>query len=1105
MPLLFTFSLSQQQTFELRCNQGSRRLDQTELSQLINLCESNYYSERIYDRPDELKTLGRKLYQWLDGKEGWLRSALDEADEQTIYLDLSQTSDAQSLNPETNRVGLALAHLPWELLHDGKKFLLATSVLPVRKVQQRKGESVGALNRPLRLLFMATSPDDITPILSYEQEETNILQATKEQPLALIVEESGSVSELGELVKAYEADYFDIFHLTGHGLIYEKEKYGYLSSRQIEENTPCFITEDDVGKAQLTTVSDLAKAFRNRFPRVIFLSGCHTGQVPRQGTVPSMAQALVKAGAGVVLGWARPVFDSTGIIAAQALYKALATGASIEDAVKAAQLEMIEQNCRDWHLLRIYRDSRPISELVTPLRAKGREKLKPLQTEADFLDAERRVKVASRLEFFGRRRSLQRCLKALKETSEQSGVFIHGMGGLGKSTLTARLCTRVRAQRDNYQQVVLIGPLDEAGLLGKLANKYEQVSGITAILNQLEMSLKGRLQNFFEAIQSTEIDRPLLLILDDFEQNIPPENVEDGSLRMSAEAFRVLDAICAALAETQAVSRLIVTCRYLCPLPENSLHLEALASMSASDIDKKGRLLPQEVRDNRHYRRIVRIADGNPRLLEWLAVVLQQTNLDTEELLTRLEQTQEEFREDIVATTLLKSLTEEEQKFLARLSTFRLSVPLEILSAVTPDVSFLSKAVSLSLVEEVIAAGTQKLEYRVTTILEPLLKDVLSQAEWQTSQQQAVQKVYQVWWEEVETSTDERGLEIVRLGLLAGEQEITASVGKRVASHWYDKSRFLEAGELSKEILAVFTDYRILRSIADAEEVLGNIQEALAHYEEALTLCPNDDIKEKAATLSNMAGVITQQGDIPRALELWQQSLQLKRGIGDVQGEAATLSNMAGVIAQQGDIPRALNLWQQSLQLERGIGDVQGEAATLASMAYYAGETGEKARQLQLNLQAAQGFGQVQAYIDLAIVLSNLGVSAESNNIVYLAQTVWLSLKIHTPLEDTIQRMVYLYQQVSQGDELQALLATTAQFFCQIHGEGHPQLEELQQLSSKMLIAAAGAQGIETQEAFDAWIIQQQLNNPEFFLPRLSQCLEVIVGDGWLFEREGLG
>ncbi|WP_373526140.1 hypothetical protein [Nostoc sp.] len=36
MPLNFTFALSQQQTFELRCDYGSRRLDKTELAALID-------------------------------------------------------------------------------------------------------------------------------------------------------------------------------------------------------------------------------------------------------------------------------------------------------------------------------------------------------------------------------------------------------------------------------------------------------------------------------------------------------------------------------------------------------------------------------------------------------------------------------------------------------------------------------------------------------------------------------------------------------------------------------------------------------------------------------------------------------------------------------------------------------------------------------------------------------------------------------------------------------------------------------------------------------------------------------------------------------------
>ncbi len=39
------------------------------------------------------------------------------------------------------------------------------------------------------------------------------------------------------------------------------------------------------------------------------------------------------------------------------------------------------------------------------------------------------------------------------------------MGGLGKSRLAARLCRRVQAQRQNMQRVVLIGVLNEFGLL----------------------------------------------------------------------------------------------------------------------------------------------------------------------------------------------------------------------------------------------------------------------------------------------------------------------------------------------------------------------------------------------------------------------------------------------------------------------------------------------------------------------------------------------------------------------------------------------------------------------------------------------------------------
>jgi hypothetical protein len=79
---------------------------------------------------------------------------------------------------------------------------------------------------------------------------------------------------------------------------------------------------------------------------------------------------------------------------------------------------------------------------------------------------------------------------------------------------------------------------------------------------------------------------------------------------------------------------------------------------------------------------------------------------------------------------------------------------------------------------------------------------------------------------------------------------------------------------------------------------------------------------------------------------------------------------------------------------------------------------------------------------------------------------------------------------VPEGDELEVVLGATAMFFCNYRGKGHPQLEELQESSWKMILGAAGRQGIETQEGFEAWFVQQRLNDPDYFLARLNQRLE---------------
>ncbi|MBZ8182626.1 CHAT domain-containing protein, partial [Oscillatoria salina] len=381
----------------------SRRLPLAQIAELIAVAEQDYYVRLAVD----YRITGKKLYNWLDGEDRWLHQFLQQFRREGVVLAISAAGK--------------LAHLPWEILHDEVSFLVEKfpAMIPVRWLTTASKQlSVVAepQNRALNLLFMATSPLNVQPVLDFEAEEGSILTATARQPLSLKVEESGCLSELGYLVADYEENYFDVLHLTGHATF--------------QDNEPRFITETETGEANYASAEDIATELQFRLPKLIFLSGCRSGQANQAGAIPSMAESLLNCGAKAVLGWGQKVLDSDATAAAEALYQALAAGKKLTEAVALTYQALLKNQARDWHLLRLYvADSLP-GNLVTPLRTRGRKPAPPQSITTEFLDGAGQVKVATRESFVGRRRQLQSCLRVLLEPTELVGVLIHGMGGL---------------------------------------------------------------------------------------------------------------------------------------------------------------------------------------------------------------------------------------------------------------------------------------------------------------------------------------------------------------------------------------------------------------------------------------------------------------------------------------------------------------------------------------------------------------------------------------------------------------------------------------------------------------------------------------------------
>ncbi|MBD1827939.1 tetratricopeptide repeat protein [Microcoleus vaginatus GB1-A2] len=84
--------------------------------------------------------------------------------------------------------------------------------------------------------------------------------------------------------------------------------------------------------------------------------------------------------------------------------------------------------------------------------------------------------------------------------------------------------------------------------------------------------------------------------------------------------------------------------------------------------------------------------------------------------------------------------------------------------------------------------------------------------------------------------------------------------------------------------------------------------------------------------MHQLAGIYADQGEVAKAIALYEQSLELEEKIGNVQGKAATLHQVAGIYADQGEIAKAIALYEQSLELEEKIGNVQGKAASFAML-----------------------------------------------------------------------------------------------------------------------------------------------------------------------------
>jgi tetratricopeptide (TPR) repeat protein len=924
-------------------------------------------TKRLWRMSKSQLRIGQKLFRFLDGENRCLRQALDRANRAGECLQLHLNTCEQTHD------------WPFELLAD-ETFLLPTGLHLVRIVSTRgKGKKVTPRNRPLKLLFMASSALDVKPVLDFEQEEEAIFHITEKLPIHMEIEDSGTLEGLRSQL---EQKYYDVVHLSGHTGISQNGR-------------PYFIMENETGDKHLVLPYKLwNEALIENSPRLLFLSGFRTARAldrPEGTDAVSFARLLVKNyNVPAVLEWGRPLGDEQGAHAGKMILHELSRGKTISEAVQRARFELITDfpsvDKPAWPSLRLFGNGMELNAIVNKNQ---RWQPKPQRIKHVYLKNSQ-VKVLAE-GFVGRRRQLQTGLRALKQDFDRVGVLLLGTGGLGKSCLAGKICERLI----DHTLIIIHGKLNTITLESALTDAFimTQDEKGQQILSQKEAMTKKLAKLCVTSFK----EKNYLFLLDDFEQNL--EGAEKGQPGLLVpEAVDLLSVLLSHLPFGDKSTQLLITSRYKFSLVrqgrdlvEERLQKVWLTGFRGAERRKKARALENIMNypDQSLTPRLLAAGHGNPRLMEWLDLMVgRMETAEVKLLLGAVKDKQEDFIHQHVIRQLLRQGGKEFERFLRRFSIYRLPVHLEGVEIVALNTrierwkSLLDTGMNLSMVEHDQGRNT----YHVTPLIrEELLTDLecidtchraafnyygkycgeignisrLSPHEYKKLEglRETMDPVLSEEWIHhafgcgEDTPACIQGFflifhllhrtayhEALRIGLLLQSEKKKKSSGleealilEGITCAYFALGENAKGSEYSQRAGTAFrslgVNHEIFKALALTDSGSTNLshadyREAEENFRQALPIMSKTyggDHLVTAMTLNSLGLSLHNQGEFKKAIEHFEQALHMIRtGYGDVHDAVfSILKNLADSYKAIGDFKKAIRHYRQTLDIAR--------------------------------------------------------------------------------------------------------------------------------------------------------------------------------------------
>ncbi len=850
------------------------------------------------------------------------------------------------------RIVLSLVHdelhrYPWELMHDGERFVAATGHTQLVRRMGLSAPAVPQVPPPLRVLVAVSDPVDLLPDLDVQKELAWIASATDGDDI--YVEIQPAVRHIVQ--RRLREETFDVLHFSGHGVC--------------REGVGCLCFESDNCCADLLVADGFKAIMEARSVPVVVLCACESAVGDVADAFTGVAQALVQSGVPAVVAMRSPLSDPGAADLAREFYATLRLDFDVVTAVTEARRALFADRL-DWHAPVLY----TLHVETDALKKAG--DVREIPAEPSFrLDLGLRPNIPFHLEFpvavrYTKRPEQESLAKALAASTPRL-VTVDGPPGSGKTALAGEMARRAARQ--------FCG-----GVLGVDCSTTNSLDAILVKLNEIllepwdaEVDLTqpwGR-----RALSGVLGEHAFLIVLDNFDSVLDQAGEEPdsiiGFLRNLPAPSKALVASRDRLDIGQRVpvytldrwpfALLLARAGKRRGIPGFDQDLCDRLQVVVANPSKARAMLGAEQRrvfDEAHAK-----LGGLPFAAEiFIGLVAEgETILD---LLTDLRPVHERMTD--LLDQSFNRLSEGAQNLLVLMSIFAKPVKWGAIRAVC-DRSDWHESLD-ELIRSSLVSGNR---YG----LHPLVREYAASKVLDAA---ALREAHVRAGEYFLTEDDADPLAAIDHFHAAEEWrrvvELTNSCAEKLFSLglWTEaKVRLMKAVDAARLTGDRPGEEQSLSGLGTVAHALGEVRDAVRHHEAALAVARGvGDRETEGLHLANLARAYLTLGQTHTAEEYLEEALDLARQTGDRRAEASRLDSLGVVHTRTGHGEESIRLHSEALDIFEALGDSRGQSSVLGNLGVACAELG----------RVPEAIEYYEKSLSLAIDLKELGLASRAVN-----------------------------------------------------------------------------------------------------------------------------